>query len=238
MIPANRNKIKIIIADDHPVFRSGLETCLRGMPMISKISQASNGDEVIKILKHEHHSLVLMDIKMNPMDGFRTTEIIKSNFPKTKVIALTMFDDKDKVLEILNKGASGYLIKNASKDEIELAINEVNSGKTYFSQDVSKILFENANSPSSKDNKLEIFQNERFRDIIFLLYYELTSEEIAEAMFLSIRTIEDYRSQILNRTNTKSTIGIMKMAIERGIQHDSVLKTKYQKALNKKTDSL
>jgi len=228
-------KLKIIIADDHPVFRCGLEAALASIPNIAKIAQAANGEEVIRLLQIEHYAIVFMDIKMSPMDGIKTTDIIKKRFPKTKVIALSMHEEQDKIMSILDKGANGYLIKNADKSEIEMAINEVVAGKSYFSQQVSKMLYDQINIQNNNGSKKgDVLANDRFRDIIFLLYFELTSEEIAEAMFLSVRTIEDYRSQILDITNSHSTIGILKFAIERNLQNDIALKKKYEKALSKK----
>src|SRR5262245_58509585 len=100
--------IKLIIADDHSVFRSGLEGIIRKIEFVSKIAHAANGEEVLKLLKHEHYHVVLMDIKMKPLDGFETTATIKQSFPKTKVIALSMFDDENTIIKVLKKGASGY----------------------------------------------------------------------------------------------------------------------------------
>src|SRR5690349_6153712 len=96
-------KIKIIIADDHPVFRDGMESPVKSMGFVNKISQAANGDEVIKLLKHEPYHIVLMDIKMSPMDGLQATEIIRTRYPATKVIAMSMHDDDKSILEIISR---------------------------------------------------------------------------------------------------------------------------------------
>jgi DNA-binding NarL/FixJ family response regulator len=225
-------KIKVIIADDHPVFRSGMEAALNSMGFISKVSQAANGEEVIKLLSHEQYHIVLMDIKMSPMDGLEATEIVSNRYPQTRVIAMSMHDDERNILEIINKGAIGYLIKNADKGEVEKAIREVMIGHPYFSNQVAQILYDQIKQSKNVSPK-DIMKNERFRDIMFLIGHEFTSEEIAEILFLSARTIEDYRRQILDITKCKSTVGLTKYIIEKGILEDLDLKQKFTKILTK-----
>src|SRR4051812_48175619 len=122
------DKIKLIIADDHPVFRNGLEMAMRSTGVTSKIALASGGDDVIEHLSKEHYDIVLMDIGMPRMNGIAATEIITANYPNTRVIALSMEEDKKKIEEILAKGAAGYLTKNAATDEIIEAISDVMAG--------------------------------------------------------------------------------------------------------------
>jgi DNA-binding NarL/FixJ family response regulator len=224
-------KTKIIIADDHPVFRSGMEAALKNMGFISKVAQAANGEEVIKLLDHEPYHIVLMDIKMSPMDGLQATEIIKARYPETKVIALSMHDDEKNILEIINNGAVGYLIKNADVKEVEKAIREVMIGHSYFSNQVAQILYEQV---KHKNNSKDLMKNDRLKDILFLIGHELNTDEIAEALFLSRRTIEDYRRQILDLTKCKSTVGLTKYIIEIGLLEDFDLKRKFAGALEKK----
>jgi len=226
-------KIKLIIADDHPVFRSGMESAVKSMGFISKVSQAANGEEVIKLLNHEQYHIVLMDIKMAPMDGIQATEIIQTRHPNTKVIALSMHDDEKNILEIISKGAMGYLIKNADKEEVEKAIREVMIGHPYFSNQVSQILYEQLKlaKDAATSTKPDALKNERFREIMFLIGHEFTSDEIAEALFLSTRTIEDYRGKILDMTKCKNIIGLVKYIIEKGLLEDAVLKQKFKSVL-------
>jgi len=232
-----RNKIKIIIADDHPVFRSGLEMALKTMNFVSKVSQAANGEEVLKLLDHEAYDVILMDIKMSPMDGIQTTEVIRTRHPDAKVIALSMHDDEKIILEVLEKGASGYLIKNADRKEIEEAIKYIMEGHQYFSKPVSEILLKELNRRKASKTSLaneEIMLKERFRDIIFLICHELTNVEIGDALCLSGRTIEDYRKKILESTESRNIFGLVKYAISHGIMEDPELEKKFQKNLKKK----
>ena len=122
--------IKLIIADDHPVFRDGLYGVLKRQDFISKISQASDGTEVIRFLESENYDVVLMDIKMLPMNGVQATEIIRNRFPEVKIIALSMFGEERFINEMITKGASGYLLKNSNKSEIVQASKGVVRGNS------------------------------------------------------------------------------------------------------------
>src|SRR5438874_5730157 len=117
-----KTDVSVIIADDHPVYRGGLNGILNRLPFVCKISEATDGQQVIDLLSKEHHDIVLMDVSMEPMNGIDATKIIRAKFPRTKVIALSMHDDETNILSMLDNGASGYLLKNADKDEIEEAL--------------------------------------------------------------------------------------------------------------------
>ncbi len=230
------DKIKLIIADDHPVFRGGMEGVIKNIHFVSKVSQAAHGDEVIRLLEHEHYDLVLMDIKMSPMNGLETTEIIKSRYPKTKVIAMSMHDDEKNILNILEKGAQGYLIKNADKEEIKEAITEVIAGRKYFSKEVARVIYQkliHGEKDSLHGKPDDPLQKERLREIVFLICNELTNQQIADVLFLSKRTIEDYRKQILETTKSKNIVGVVKYAVSVGILEDQELKKKFGEILEK-----
>jgi DNA-binding NarL/FixJ family response regulator len=230
-------KVSIIIADDHPIFRGGLHSILKKFPFISRVAEAGDGTEVIDLLAAEHFDVVLMDLDMKPMNGFTATQIITEQYPKTKVIALSMHDDEKNIFEIMDKGASGYLIKNAEKEEIEQAIKDVLSGRQFFSREVSNILiaYHNKSKPGkSSEEGEEHLENERMREIIFLLCHEFTSQEIAETLFLSVRTIDWYRRGILKITQSKGLAGIINYGAENGITNDSELKKRFAKPISKK----
>jgi DNA-binding NarL/FixJ family response regulator len=233
---ATQKKIKIIIADDHPVFRNGMEGALKSMGIISKVSQAANGNEVIKHLEHEPYDIVLMDVKMKPMSGIETTAMITSRFPDTKVIALSMHDDRENILSMLEKGAVGYLIKNADAEEIKKAILDVMAGKKSFSPDVASILYDEVTNPQSsvklaEDEKL---QEERMREVIFLVLHQFTNKEIGEALFRSERTIEENRREIMELIGSKNKYDLFKYATKHAIPEDSELKKKFADQLKDK----
>ena len=219
--------IKLIIADDHPVFRDGLYGVLKRQDFISKISQASDGTEVIRFLESEKYDVVLMDIKMLPMNGVQATEIIRNRFPEVKIIALSMFGEERFINEMITKGASGYLLKNSNKSEIVQAIKSVVRGNSYFSEEVAEFIVDKLNGKSNIEKENTAFMGERLREIIFLICHEKTSKEIAAMMKISHRTIDDCRGEIMKLTNSKSTIGVLKFAIQNGIMDDVLLKGKY-----------
>jgi len=229
-------KIKLIVADDHPVFRGGMEGVLKSMTFISKVSQAANGEEVIRLLEHENYDLVLMDIRMSPVSGIEATGIIRDRFPKTKVIALSMHDDETNIMDILEKGASGYLIKNAGKDDIIEAIQDVMAGKEYFSKEASRVIYQRLVRNSEnllQKRELESLNSGRLREVIFLICHELTTQQIADALCLSKRTIEEYRKTIADMTKSKSIVGVVKYALGCGIMDDELLQKKFGKWVKK-----
>jgi DNA-binding NarL/FixJ family response regulator len=229
--------ISLIIADDHPVFREGIVATIKDHPLISKIKQAANGNEVIKHLENEIADLVLLDIKMEPMNGIETMEVIKHRFPSVRVIALSMYSEEKYILQLVKLGVSGYLIKNADKEEIINAIEKVISGKTYFTPNVSDVLFEKLmNLTKSIDpvNSQSQYHLDKLHEIIYLMYLEKTTVEIAEILCLSKRTIEEYRVEILKLTNSKNVAGVVKYAIEKGITEDIMVKKRVEKSLGKK----
>ncbi len=225
--------LKVIVADDHPVFRSGVEGALKRMKFISKISSAANGVEVIKLLERCQYDLVLMDIQMNPMDGIDTTKLIQKKFPTTKVIALSMYEDERRVVGMLEQGAAGYLLKNADSEEIELAIKEVMRGGQYFSKEVSGVLVKHLNQMKEVSDETP-FHKERIREIIFLISHEFTSAEIGDAISISERTVDDYRKDILKMTNSRNSAGIAKYAVSQ-IDKDVLLLKKFRKILDRST---
>jgi DNA-binding NarL/FixJ family response regulator len=228
--------ISLIIADDHPVFREGIVATLKDHPFISKIKQAANGNEVIKHLESEIADIVLLDIKMEPMNGIETMEVIKQRFPSVRVIALSMYSEEKYILQLVKLGVTGYLIKNADKEEIINAIEKVISGKTYFTPNVSDVLFEKLMTlTKSIDhiNSQSQYHLEKLHEIIYLMYLEKTTAEIAEILCLSKRTIEEYRVEILKLTNSKNVAGVVKYAIEKGITEDILVKKRVEKSLGK-----
>lgn len=224
-------KINVIVAHDHPIFRDGVCAVLKRQEFIGKISQAGDGNEVIKLLGLEHYDVIMMDIRMEPMNGLKAMEIISKQFPDVKVIALSMFNEEKYVMDMMNKGASGYLLKNASKQEILQAIKNVSRGGTYYSQSVAESLLGKLKTNHKMEEQGSPAYEARIREIIFLMCMEKTSKEIADLMNLSVRTIEDYRSDILSRTNSKNIVGVIKFAMQSGIIDDEILKNKFYEKL-------
>jgi len=224
--------VKVIIADDHLFFRKGIEQTLRSIPGIANIEHANNGNEVLNLLHENKFDLVLMDVQMSPMDGVEATKLIRSQYPEVKVLALSMHEDQKTILTMLEQGASGYLLKNTDEHEIEEAIHDVLCGKKYFSKEVSGNLFDALyNSTKGFDFPDPIENRRHFREIMFLMCHQLKTSEIADALFLSVKSINLYRQQLLNMTHSKNAVGIVKYAIDRGIDKDFSLTQRFRKFL-------
>lgn len=233
------DKNKIIVADDHPVFRSGMEMTLKQMKFVSKIAGASNGIDVLALLKKERFDLVMMDINMKPMDGMDTTQAIMKNFPEVKVIALTMRDDIKSAIKMFELGAAGYLLKNEPPVEIEVAIKLVMEGGKYISLQIRSEFMDNlVKQKSERLPYTTAYHQQKLREIIFLISNQFTSPEIANLISLATRTIEDYRKEILVLTKSHNTAGIVKYAIANNIDQDPSLFLKFKAALEKKEKEL
>jgi DNA-binding NarL/FixJ family response regulator len=212
--------IQLAIADDHEIFREGLTLFIKKIPDFTLVGEGRNGIELITMLKKKEVDIVLMDIRMPEMNGVEATKLIRKDFPEVKVIALSMFDDEQNILNMYHAGVSGYLLKNTNKAQFEEAVRTVYNGGTYFSNDATLHLLRLA--AKEKDPDYEPF-NDREKEIIKLLCQQNSSKEIADKICLSVRTIEGYRTKIMKKINVKNHSGIVLYALKNGlIEQDEV----------------
>ncbi len=208
--------IHVLVADDHKLFRDGLVGTLKQIRSIGLIHQASNGREVLEMLKTKNCHIVFMDINMPMMDGVEVTRKITYGHQGVKVIALSMHDDQKHVVEMFDAGASGYLLKDTDKEELAEAIDVVMSGRTYFSSSISGKLVEQAIGKA----RLTVPESDLLtdREILVLhgIYQELTTKEIAEKMYISEKTVEHFRKSLMNKTGAKNVASLVKYAIKHG----------------------
>jgi len=213
-------QIKIILADDHEIFRDGFKSMLRKQPSIEMIGEAANGDELVKLTRQLLPDVVVTDIKMPKMDGLEAAKIIAREFPRIGIIALSMIDEETLIIDMLEAGAKGYLLKNAHKTEIIEAIKAVKDHHVYYcdgtSAKLTKMIAKSDKIPfNRKAPKPELSQKEI--DVIQLVCEEMTNKEIADRLNLSIRTIEGYRDRILEKIGAKNSAGIVVFAIRNKI---------------------
>ena len=210
--------IKLAIADDHEIFRDGLKLMLEKAGCIDLVGEAANGMELIKLVKDKLPHVVITDIKMPGMDGVEATTHIRKHFPHIKVIALSMYDEQ-LILEMLEAGAMGYLLKNSDKFEITDAVETVYEGNYYYCKHTSgrlaKLIAAQRNQIDNKNKEAEFSDKEI--EIIQLICREYTNKEIGEKLFLSTRTVEGYRTKILQKMEAKNIVGIVVEAIRLGI---------------------
>jgi len=208
------------LADDHEIFRDGFKAMLKKQPSIELAGEASDGEALIKITRQTKPDIIVTDIKMPKMDGLQATKILAAEFPDIGIIALSMIDEENLIIDMMEAGAKGYLLKNAHKNEIIEAIKTVNSNNNYFcngtSAKLTRMIAKNDRIPFlKKPARVELSQKEI--DIIHLICQEMTNREIADRLNLSIRTIEGYRDQILEKLGAKNSAGIVVYAIRNKI---------------------
>lgn len=212
------NKIRIGCVDDHALFRQGLMALLDDVEDFELVFEASNGNEAISRYKKHPVDIVLMDIEMPIMNGIEASVELKAISPEVKILALTMHNEKELVLHILEKGINGFLNKDSRFETIEAAIRKVYENDFYFDESVSKLLLNNLIDNSKKrESELLSSISEKEITLIQLLCQERTSKEIATLMNLSIRTIEGYRKDIFKKTGVKNLVGLIQFALKHRI---------------------
>jgi DNA-binding NarL/FixJ family response regulator len=215
------NTVNLAIADDHEIFREGLTLLINKIPDFRLAGEARNGKELLTLLKNEPVDVVLMDIRMPELNGLEATKILRKDMPDIKIIALTMFDDEQNILNMYHAGVSGYLLKNTNKVQFEEAVRTVYNGGTYFSNDATIHLIRKAVKEKDPDYGQPF--NERETEIIKLLCKQYSSKEIADKICLSVRTVEGYRMKIMKKINVKNHSGIVLFALKNGlIEQDEV----------------
>lgn len=207
--------IKIIIADDHPLIRHSLKLKLNDNSEFKLVGEAANGIELIDLAKRLKPDIVITDIKMPVMDGIEATKQLTKLLPGTNVIALSMMDDKDMMLNMLYAGAKGYLLKDVMVDEITTAINTVHLGLPYFSKQVYNCITKMITGVNFKNPKLNLSQKEN--TIIQLICREYSTKQIADHLKISKRAVDGLRDNILKKINAKNTAGLVVYAMKQKI---------------------
>ncbi|MCB0650377.1 MAG: response regulator transcription factor [Saprospiraceae bacterium] len=210
--------ITILIADDHKVFREGIISILNEVEDITIIAEAGDGREVMERLKEVRPQIILMDISMGDTSGIETTRQVREAYPEIKVLVLSMHSESAYIVKMLQIGASGYLLKDTGKEEMIRAIRTVAEGDTYYSQKVSSAIVEHLSAPGkAKKEKGGIPLTKREVEILRLIAEEYSNPEIAEKLFISIRTVDTHRRNLLEKLGIKNTAGLVKYAIKHGI---------------------
>ncbi|HMI61843.1 MAG TPA: response regulator transcription factor [Puia sp.] len=214
-----KNSISLIIADDHEIFRDGLALMLSKQESVSLVGQAGDGHELLQLVEETKPDMVLTDIKMPRLDGISAAKILLQRYPNLKIIALSMFEEEDLIVEMLETGAKGYLLKNADKKEIMEAILTVNEGNIFYCKHTTAHLA-SLIVKSKFDSRLKApatLFTDREKDIIRLICRQHTAQEIGDLLFLSKRTVEGYRTRILEKMDVKNTAGVVIFALKHSI---------------------
>ncbi|MGF1750409.1 response regulator [Vibrio cionasavignyae] len=206
--------IKVVIVDDHQVVLEGFIARLEREPDIEVIATASNGLEAIDVVKSYQPDVVLMDVSMPIMNGIEATQLLKEERPEAKVLMLTMHDNREYIMKVMQAGAVGYMLKEISAEKMVQAIKTVKQGSTYFCESVTQTLFSQEVSPAvSKTNPL----SRREESVLKLVAQGSSSKKIAQVLNISYRTVETHRQNIKHKLDLHSTAELAKYALEHGL---------------------
>ena len=206
---------KIIIVDDHSLFREGIKLLIENEQLGCVVAEAENGIAFLDLLDQHQPDLVIMDIEMPVMNGLEAIKQGLKRQPKLKFLVLTMLNEKTNYAEIIYAGAMGFVLKTAGKKEFERAINTIMSDESYFSPEMLRQMLLNTQKQSEQtDSDKGNSFTQREQEVLNLLCAGLSVTEIAEKIFLSVKTIETHRAALLRKTNTRNTINLVLYAIK------------------------
>jgi two-component system, NarL family, response regulator DegU len=212
-------RIKLALVDDHNLFRRGIASILGQVADFDLVLEASNGQEFIDKIPRKMPDVVLLDLQMPVLDGTATADYLREHYPLIKIIVLTMHDEDRMVLHLLEKGVSGYLLKDSDPDEVERAIRKVMDEGVYLNEFVSRAMLRKMTNKTTvvKQSTLynsKILLSEREKEVLKLICEGLSTAEISDKIFLSPRTVEGHRLRILEKTGTKNTAGMVAYAFK------------------------
>jgi two-component system response regulator NreC len=211
-------KIKVLIADDHTILRQGIKALLDNQAEIEVIGEAKDGREALTLIERLLPDVILMDIAMPGLNGLEATRRIKKKFPKIKVLVLTMYTNEEYVFQILNAGANGYLVKETAFQDLISAIRAVYRDEAFMSPSISKkVINRYTQRVRETNNTTGDILTTREREILQLIAEGSSSKKIAEALFISPKTVETHRTHIMDKLNIHNRTNLVKYAIRTGI---------------------
>ena len=213
----NLVKPKIIIVDDHLIFRQGLISIITSENIATVIGEASNGIEFMELISNQKPDIVLMDIDMPHMNGLDATEKAIKLIPDLKIIVFSMFSDEEYYHKMIERGVKGFILKTSGINELENAIHEVMRGESYFSNELLRKIISNfEHKNNSKFTKKEML-SEREIEVLQQICLGLSTDEIGEKLFISPKTVKTHKSNLLAKTITKNTPALILFAIKNKI---------------------
>ena len=213
--------IRVLVVDDHTIVREGICTLLSLVDDIEVAGEAANGSEALTKVKELEPDVVLMDISMPIMDGLEATRRIQREFPKTKVLVLTQYDDKEYVFPIIESGAAGFISKAAASSDLTSGIRSIYRGESYLSPSVAKLLVESYQQGVGGRVGCDPYEQltERERDVFKLVAEGHTTHEIADILVITSKTVEGHKTSIMAKLGIRNRIELVKYALRRGIIH-------------------
>ncbi len=207
--------INILIVDDHQMVREGIKSIFKDEENLQIVGEAANGKEALEVLPKSKPDIILADISMPLLNGIELMKEIQKTHPGQKVIALTMLNEAQHVTQMIKAGARGYLLKNCGSRELKKAIKIIHEGGTYYSPEVEAILRQSWSGKKSQRLSVDIPMTKRELEVLHLICKEFTNQEIAGKLFISQRTVDAHKRNLLEKTGTKNIAGLVLYAIEK-----------------------
>ncbi|WP_044209757.1 response regulator transcription factor [Flammeovirga sp. OC4] len=213
--------IRVILVDDHHMIRNGLKTFLEDENIVV-VGEAMNGKEGLELMQTSEVDVVVTDIMMPVMDGISFTTQLSNDFPEVAVLALTMLNEHQNIKQMLTAGAKGYILKDCTQQELINAIKTVHEGGNFYSSQVTQVIMQGLSSkPKIKKRTItDIALTERELEVLHLICKEKTNKEMAEELFVTTRTIEAHKRNLIEKTGCKNVAGLVLYAIERNLFSD------------------
>lgn len=209
--------IKILIADDHKIVIDGIKSLLTEEANFKVVGEVDNGQQVLDFIKDNEVDVFLVDVTMPVMNGIETTKALKEVLPDAKILALTMHEDPQYFKKMVEAGASGYILKNTDKHELVKAIQLIAEGRNYFSNEMYSDFIMGRIKPDKESEAPEMFLTKREIEVLKLIADEMKNHEIAEKLFISTRTVDTHRRNLLQKLDVKNTAGLVRYALKSGI---------------------
>jgi len=210
--------IRILIADDHPIFRKGLVELIEATPGMEVMAEAENGDELLRVIDLYHPHVVVLDVNMPKVDGLAAATKIRFSYPEVKLVMLTMRNDEDVFNEAMDIGVNGYILKENAIEDVINSIAAVAAGQTYMSPGISGLLVQRSNRPAKKMPEFVSLLTDSELRIFKLVCKSKTSQEISDELFISIKTVENHRTNICKKLKLKGKNSLLKFALEHKLE--------------------
>lgn len=210
------NKIKIILADDHKIMRSGLKSILEKLSEMEIVAEAESGQAAIEMAAQYKPQIIIMDISMPGINGIEATQVIKKINPELKILALSMYMEREYVKGMFDAGASGFLIKDCAEAELTEAIQIIMDGGYYISRELTGIVLGPPQSVEKEDHQINLLTS-REREVLILIANGLGTREIADKLFISNKTVETHRHNLMEKLHMHNVAELTKFAIKNGL---------------------
>lgn len=213
------SKIRIVIADDHGIVREGIRMILASQEDFEVVGEASTGREAVELARHMKPDVVLMDISMPDLNGIEATRRIREELPSVQVLGLTMHEEENYVFQMLKAGGAGYVLKRAASEDLVAAVRAVHRGEAFLYPSVAKLVVRDYLERAGRqeqDTSLDGL-TEREREVLTLIAEGLTNQEIAQRLFISVKTVQTHRAHIMEKLNLHDRTELVRYAIRKGL---------------------